>query len=592
MKTCGFLVLAVLLVPPLPAAQTMRAEVNARHHVIAAGRHFAVEAGMRIFREGGNAFDAGAAAVLAASVTEIQLFGFGGEAPVVLYDAKGRRVVVVNGQGLSPAAATPEVWAGKAYLDYHGPRAATVPAVLDSMAMVLTQFGTRRLADAIAPAIELADGFPMYDVLRDALLRERKNCERYPTTMAVYYPDGKAPEIGEVFRQPDLAKTLRAIAAADDAEYRKTKDRSKAIEAGRNAFYRGDVARRLVKAARDAGGLLSEEDLGTFRGRLEEPVHVSYRGYDVWKAGFWTQGPVMLQTLNLLSGFDVKAMGFQSAQELHTLTEAMKLAFDDRDVFYGDPDFSKVPGEALLSSSYADARRPLIDRAHASHEHRPGSPGGLDPKALQSPRAGFAPAPPGQAGDTTAVNAADAAGNLFSAVISGAWVLDGAFIAGDTGVPLSQRMQQFNLDPRSPNVVAPKKRPRITLTPTILTRDGRPYLAISTPGGDSQDQQNLNVLLAHLDFGLPIQEAIEAPRLNSEHMWQSFRDHRDEPGVLTIEGRVPWDVLDELRRRGHDLRVVGPWRMGTAVTAVGIDPRTGTLFGGADVRGERAIAGW
>jgi len=591
-KTCGFLVLAVLLVPPLPAAQTMRAEVNARHQVSAAGRHFAVEAGMRIFREGGNAFDAGAAAVLAASVTEIQLFGFGGEAPVVLYDAKGKRVVVVNGQGLSPAAATPEVWAGKAYLDYHGPRAATVPAVLDSMAMVLTQFGTRRLADAIAPAIELADGFPMYDVLRDALLRERKNCERYPTTMAVYYPDGKAPEIGEVFRQPDLAKTLRAIAAADDAEYRKTKDRSKAIEAGRNAFYRGDVARRLVKAARDAGGLLSEEDLGTFRGRLEEPVHVSYRGYDVWKAGFWTQGPVMLQTLNLLSGFDVKAMGFQSAQELHTLTEAMKLAFDDRDVFYGDPDFSKVPGEALLSSSYADARRPLIDRAHASREHRPGSPGGLDPKALQSPRAGFAPAPPGQAGDTTAVNAADAAGNLFSAVISGAWVLDGAFIAGDTGVPLSQRMQQFNLDPRSPNVVAPKKRPRITLTPTILTRDGRPYLAISTPGGDSQDQQNLNVLLAHLDFGLPIQEAIEAPRLNSEHMWQSFRDHRDEPGVLTIEGRVPWDVLDELRRRGHDLRVVGPWRMGTAVTAVGIDPRTGTLFGGADVRGERAIAGW
>jgi len=591
-KTCGFLLLAVLMVPPLPAAQTMRAEVNARHHVIAAGRHFAVEAGMRMFREGGNAFDAGAAAVLAASVTEIQLFGFGGEAPVVLYDAKGKRVVVVNGQGLSPAAATPEVWAGKPYVDYHGPRAATVPAVLDSMAIVLAQFGTKRLSETIAPAIELADGFPTYDILRNALLRERKNCERYPTTMAVYYPEGRVPEIGEVFRQPDLAKTLRAIAAADEAEYRKTKDRLKAIEAGRNAFYRGDVARRLVKAARDAGGLLGEEDLGTFRGRLEEPVHVSYRGYDVWKAGFWTQGPVMLQTLNLLSGFDLKAMGFQSAQHLHTFTEAMKLAFDDRDVFYGDPDFSRVPGEALLSSSYADARRPLIDRAHASHEHRPGSPGGADPKALQSPRAAFAPAPPGQAGDTTAVNAADAAGNLFSAVVSGAWVLDGAFIAGDTGVPLSQRMQQFNLDPKSPNVVAPKKRPRITLTPTILTRDGRPYLAISTPGGDSQDQQNLNVLIAHLDFGLPIQEAIEAPRLNSEHMWQSFRDHRDAPGVLTIEGRVPWDVLDELRRRGHDLRVVGPWRMGTAVTAVGIDSRTGTLFGGADVRGERAIAGW
>jgi gamma-glutamyltranspeptidase/glutathione hydrolase len=190
------------------------------------------------------------------------------------------------------------------------------------------------------------------------------------------------------------------------------------------------------------------------------------------------------------------------------------------------------------------------------------------------------------------VNAVDAAGNLFSAVVSGAWVLDGAFIAGDTGVPLSQRMQQFSLDPRSPNVVAPKKRPRITLTPTILLKDSRPYLAIATPGGDSQDQQNLNVLLAHIDFGLRIQEAIEAPRLNSEHMRQSFRDHREQPGVLTIESRVPWDVLEELRRRGHDLRIVGPFRMPTAITAVGIDPQTGTLFGGADVRGERAIAGW
>ena len=388
----------------------------------------------------------------------------------------------------------------------------------------------------IAPAIDLADGFPMYDVLRDALLRERKNCERYPSTMAVYYPGGRVPEIGEMFRQPDLARTLRAIAAADGTEFKRSKDRLRAIEAGRNAFYRGDVARSLVKAARDAGGILSEDDLATFHGRIEEPLHVAYRGYEVYKPGFWTQGPVLLQTLNLLSGFDLKAMGFQSASHLHTLTEAMKLAFDDRDVFYGDPDFSKIPGAALLSSSYADSRRPLIDRDRASRAHRPGSPDGIDPKTLQSPRTAVVDAPPGHAGDTTAVNAADAAGNLFSAVVSGAWVLDGAFIAGDTGVPLSQRMQQFNLDPKSPNVVAPRKRPRITLTPTILTRDGKPYLAISTPGGDSQDQQNLNVLLAHIDFGLPIQEAIEAPRLNSEHMQQSFRDHKDEPGVLTDRG--------------------------------------------------------
>lgn len=581
--------------PPAAAAtQTMRAEMNAKAYAIAAGRHFAVEAGMRLFRQGGNAFDAGAAAVLAASVSEIQLFGFGGEAPVVLYDAKAKKVVVVDGQGTAPAAAKPDVWAGRPYVDFHGPRAATVPAVLDSMALVLSQLGTKRLADTLAPAIELADGFPVYDILHDVLVRERSNCERYPSTMAVYYPGGRVPDVGEVFRQPDLARTLRAIAAADEAEFKRSKDRVRAIEAGRAAFYKGDIARRLVKAARDAGGLLSEEDLATFRGRLETPVKTGYRGYEVYKAGFWTQGPAMLQTLNLLSGFDLKAMGFQSADYLHTVTEALKLAFDDRDVYYGDPDFSKIPREVLLSTSYADERRGLIDPRRASRAHRPGSPGGSRPEDFETPRATRSATDrfPGATGDTTAVNTADAAGNLFSAVVSGAWILDGAFIAGDTGVPLSQRMQQFSLDPRSPNLVAPNKRPRITLTPTIVMKDGRPYLAISTPGGDSQDQQNLNVLLAHLDFGLPIQEALEAPRFNSEHMRQSFRDHRDEPGVLTIEGRVPWDVLEDLRRRGHDLRIVGPFRMPTAVTAVGVDPKTGTLFGGADVRGERAIAGW
>ncbi len=570
-------------------AQTMRAEINAKNYVIAAGRHFAVEAGMRIFRNGGNAFDAGAAAVFAASVTEIQLFGFGGEAPVVLYDAKRKEVLVINGQGVAPEAAKPEVWAGRKYIDFHGPRAATVPAVLDSMAIVLSEFGTKRLSEVLQPAIELADGFPMYDILHDILVRERSNCERYPSTMAVYYPNGRVPEPGEIFRQPDLARTLRAIAAADDAGYKKSGDRLKAIEAGRTAFYQGDIARRLVKAARGSGGLLSEEDLASYRGRVEKPVHTTYRGFEFYKAGFWTQGPVLLQILNILSSFDLKSKGFQSADYIHTVTEAMKLAFDDRDTYYGDPDFAKIPADALLSMSYASERRKLIDPKHASLIHRPGAPEGITRQPFETPRA---PGSKSQTGDTTAVNAVDAAGNLFSAVISGAWIVDGAFIAGDTGVPLSQRMQQFSLDPKSPNIVAPKKRPRITLTPTIILKDGRPYMAISTPGGDSQDQQNLNVILAHIDFGLPIQEAIEAPRFNSEQMFDSFREHRDRPGVLTIEGRVPWEVLEELGRRGHDLRIVGPFRMPTAVTAVGIDLLNRTLFGGADVRGERAIAGW
>ncbi len=582
----------VLLSHEAEGAQTMRAEMNAKSYAIAAGRHFAVEAGMRIFREGGNAFDAGAAAVLAASVTEIQLFGFGGEAPAVLYDAKRKQVRVVNGQGVAPAAATPDVWAGRPYIDYYGPRAATVPAVLDSMAIVLSEFGTKRLAQVMQPAIELADGFPMYNILHDILVRERTNCARYPSTMAVYYPGGRVPEIGEMFRQPDLARTLRVIAAADDNEYRQSKDRLKAIEAGRNAFYKGDIAHRLVQAARDAGGLLSEEDLATYRGRVENPLHTSYHGFEFYKAGFWTQGPVLLQTLNILSGFDLKAQGFLSADYIHTVTEAMKLAFDDRDAYYGDPDFVKVPEDTLLSLAYAAKRRALIDPKRASLAHRPGLSDGSARPNSSSPQASGQHGPGPKAGDTTAVNAVDADGNLFSAVVSGAWIIDGAFIAGDTGVPLSQRMQQFSLDPTSPNIVAPKKRPRITLTPTIILKNGQPYMAISTPGGDSQDQQNLNVILAHIDFAMPIQEAIEAPRFNSEHMIDSFRDHKDHPGVLTIESRVPWNVLEELERRGHDLRIVGPFRMPTAVTAVGIDPAHHTLIGGADVRGERAIAGW
>ncbi len=581
----------LLLSLPVGAAQTMRAPVNAKQFAIAAGRHFAVEAGMRMFRQGGNAFDAGAAAVFAASVSEIQLFGFGGEAPVVLYDAASRQVLVVNGQGVAPAAATPAVWAGQANIDDHGPRAATVPAVVDSMAIVLARFGTKRLAEVLQPAIELADGFPMYDILHAVLAREKHNCEPYPTTMAVYYPGGRVPEIGEIFRQPDLARTLRAIAAADEAEFRKSKDRLKAIEAGRSAFYRGDIARRLVQAAREGGGILTEADLASYRGRVEQPLHTGYRGYEVYKAGFWTQGPVLLETLNLLAGFDLKSMGFESTDYVHTVTEAMKLAFDDRDAYYGDPDFTKIPGDVLLSMKYADERRKLIDPAKAWRVHRPGELG-TAARAPAPPRAHDPPVAAGPPGDTTAVNAVDAAGNLFSAVPSGAWILSGAYIAGDTGVPLSQRMQQFSLDPASPNVVAPGKRPRITLTPTIVFKEGRPYMAISTPGGDSQDQQNLLVLLAHIDFGLPIQEAIEQPRFNSENMRSSFGDHKDQPGVLTVETRIPWEVLDALGRRGHDLRIVGPFGMPTAVTAVAIDLEHGTLFGGADVRGERAVAGW
>jgi len=578
-----------------PRVETMRPEIVGSHGIVAAGRNYTVEAGIRMLRAGGNAVDAGVASVFAASVVEISHFGFGGEAPTLIYDAASRRVVVVNGQGTAPAAANPALFAAKGTIDGNGPLGATTPAVLDAMALALSGFGTMRLEEVLQPAIELADGFVMYAFLHDLMVRERAATERWDWSKKTYYPDGRLVEVGEVFRQPNLARTLRAIAEADRNEFRRSRDRRAAIEAGRNAFYKGDIARRIAEADRQAGGVLTYEDLAGYRGRIEEPVTTSFHGFGVYKAGPWDQGPVLLQTLNLLEGFDLAGMGRESADYVHTVHEAIKLAYADRNAYYGDPAFVKVPIGGLLSKEYAAARRREIG-LRASLEHRPGDPFAFD-REVRAPAERYVPhAQPAASkrgnGDTTAVDVVDARGNLFSATPSSGWMLGGAFIAGDTGVPLSNRMQVFDLDPKSPNVLAGGKRPRTTLTPTIVLKDGKPFLAISTPGGDSQDQQILNVLLNLLVFGRGLQESIESPRFNSLHPFSSFEDHKSEPGVLEIEERFPAGTLEELRRRGHELKVLGPYGMSTGVVAAGVDPRTGTLRGGADVRRERYAFGW
>jgi gamma-glutamyltranspeptidase/glutathione hydrolase len=578
-----------------PSAETMRPEITGTHGIVAGGRNFSVAAGIQMLERGGNAVDAGVAAVFAASVVEISHFGFGGECPLMIYDAKTKRVVVVNGQGPAPKAATPRLFQAKGKVDANGPLAATVPAVMDAMALALSEFGTMRLEQVMAPAIGYADGFPMYAFLRDYLIRERKATERWEWSKKTYFPDGRVPEVGEIFRQPNLARTLREIVQAEHAEYERTHDRKTAIRAGRDAFYKGTIARRLAEADRAAGGVLDYEDLAGYHGRIEEPVRTAFHGFEVFKAGPWDQGPVLLQTFNILAGFDLAAMGQDSADYVHTMHEAIKLAYDDRNAYYGDPDFARVPMRGLLSPEYAAARRRLIG-AQAFLEHRPGDPFAFDPD-VQAPARRYRPhsqgeAPRAEPGDTTCVDVVDKDGNLFSATPSSGWLLGGAFIAGDTGIPLSNRMQVFDLDPASPNVLAGGKRPRTTLTPTILLEDGRPFLAISTPGGDSQDQQIANVLLNLIVFRMGLQEAIEAPRINSLHPFSSFDDHRSEPGVLEIENRFPAATLDELKRRGHKLHVLGPYGMPTGVVAVGVNPKTGTLRGGADTRRERYAFGW
>ena len=608
---------------------SVRGEVRASHGVVAAGRSFTVDAGARLMSAGGNAIDGGVASIFAAAVVEISHFGLGGEAPIIIYSARERRVVVINGQGSAPKAATPAMFAGKDAIPGNGPLGATLPAAVDSAAIALAKYGTKSLSDVLQPAIALADGFPMYEFLHRYLETERAACEPYAWTMRTYYPGGRITPVGEMFRQPNLAATLRALAAAEQAALARGASREQAIEAGRDAFYKGPIARDMTAAVREAGGVMTEEDLAGYHGKIEEPASAPYRGYTVYKAGFWNQGPVLLQTLRILEGFDLAAMGAGSSDALHTTVEAIKLAYADRDRYYGDPDFSRIPGEVLLSARYAALRRALIDPKRASVDQRPGDPatgaglldilpskGGMDLPAkagsyLQLPidpqgrngsldssrlQAGDPPATETELqkekGDTTSLQVADADGNLFSATPSSGWLLGGAFVAGSTGVPMSNRMQAFNLDPSSPNVLAGGKRPRTTLTPTVVLKDGKPFLAIGTPGGDSQDQQILLVLLNILDFGMDVQAAIEAPRVNSLHPVSSFDNHRPMPGVLEVESTVDPAVVAELKARGHSLLVRRPFGISTGIVAAGMDPVTGRLRGGADLRRERAIVVW
>jgi gamma-glutamyltranspeptidase/glutathione hydrolase len=575
------------------AGETLRPEIVGNFGIVAAGRHYAVAAGTRILMAGGNATDAGVAAVFAAAVTEISHFGFGGEAPTIIHDARTGKVSVINGQGVAPALATPDRFAKAGVIPGNGPNGGTVPAMVDAMALALQLGGTMTLDQVMQPAIELADGFVMYNFLAEVFVSQKKATAQWKDAYDAYYPGGQLPRTGEIFRQPNLARTMRIIAAADRAVFRKSRDRKAAIQAGRDAFYKGDIARRIGAAMERDGGLMRYDDLARYRGRVETPAMTSVFGYQIYKAGFWSQGPAMLMALNIAEAAGIAAMEPGSAAYLHTVAESIKLAFDDRNAFFGDPDFATVPMKGLLSKAYAAQRAKQIS-PKASLEHRYGDPWAYEGKARTTPV--FTPhrlkAPPRPIADTTAIEVVDKDGNLFSATPSSGWMLGGAYIAGDTGVPMSNRMTVFDLDPESPNVLAPGKRPRTTLSPSMVMKDGRPYLAIGTPGGDNQDQQIMNVLLRVLAFDQPLQAAIEAPRINSNHFHASFAIKKDEPGVLEIEDRVPQAVRDDLSARGHKLDVLGPFAVSTGIVAAGVAPGSGTLRGGADVRRERYVFGW
>jgi gamma-glutamyltranspeptidase/glutathione hydrolase len=616
-----FCLLASFLLTTMPLstsrADTFRPVVRGKRGVVAGGQPLSVEAGLRILQQGGNAVDAGVATILAASVIEFSHFSFGGEVPILI-KLKGQKVVVVEGMGQAPMKATREFFVDRAkaesgsptltgpgqttmpgsrrggLIPSTGPLSATVPAVLDACVTALDQFGTKTLAEVMEPAIQLADGFPI-DELRVQYIKTRSPIfTQWPDARRVFLPGGEIPKAGDLFVQADLARTLREIVHAEHlATKGRRNNRHAGLMAARDYFYRGPIARRIGDYMQANGGLIAAGDFARFAAKVGQPVETEYRGYQVYKAGFWTQGPALVETLNMLEGFDLKKMGHNSPAYIHTLAEALKLAMADRDRYYGDPNFVKIPMSELLSKNYAALRRPLIDEQRASLAQQPGDP--LNMKAVLASAVqtiGRASALPEieRANDTTCVNVVDKDGNLFSATPSGAWLP--AVVAGDTGVLMGQRLQSSLTDPASPNVVAPGKRPRITLTPTLVLKGGEPFMVLSTPGGDNQDQALLQVFLNVIEFGMNPQEAVEAPRFDTQHYVSSFDDHEFLPGSLNVESRVSPKTIEELSRKGHKVKVQGDWGTLSAPTVITYDPKTGVAAAGADPRRSRYAVAW
>ena len=440
------------------------------------------------------------------------------------------------------------------------------------------------------PAIELADGFPIDELRVQYIKNTRPAYEQWKDTTDIFLPGGQVPKVGDIFVQKNLAKTLQELVAVEKKNAKR--GRVAALEAVRDYFYRGPLGKRYCDAIEKAGGLLRASDLASFRADIDQPTKVSFHGYDVYKVGFWSQGPVMLQILNLLESYDLKAMKHNSPDYVHTLTEAIKLGFADRDRYYADPRFVKVPGAELLSKEYAEVRRSLIDPKSASQTQQPGDPVNkkslaqlvsLNPDPVDIPAAE-------RAHDTTCVNVIDAAGNVFSATPSGAWLP--SFVAGDTGIPISSRLQSALLIRGHANELRPGKRPRITLTPTLVMKDGQPFAALSTPGGDNQDQALLQVLFNVIEFGMNPQEAVEAGRFETQHYVSSFADHKFNPGSLMVEKRFGEALIEEMKRRGNKVEVNADFAPTSAPTIVLFDPKTKLIQAGADARRGRYAMGW
>jgi gamma-glutamyltranspeptidase/glutathione hydrolase len=641
----------------LPLGAQMKTEkppLHAKRWMAVTGKPLSATAGALIFAKGGNAIDA-AAAMLAAGCTMWDTLSWGGETQALIYDPKTKKVYGIDALGVAPTGATADFFRGKGmkYPPEFGPLAAVTPGTPGGLLVMLAEYGTMSLADVLAPAIEMADGYPIEAQAANTIEHDKKQLDQWPYSRALFFPHRRGgataagagpeksaagptpdqdrpapaaatesregPEPGEIFRQPDLAATLRKLVATEQEALKRGRSRKEAIYAAYDRFYRGDIAREIARSSQEQGGLITAEDLSRWKVHVEEPVSTSYRGIDVYKLTAWTQGPAMLQSLQILENFDLKSMGYNSARYLNTVYQAMSLAFADRDFYYGDPYFPPVePIEGLLSKAYAKERAKRIDLDRSNPRITPGDPypfqHGTNPfsdllskwraaangdaglgdvnrrlEASLSP-ADFARFRESFTAGTTSIEAADAEGWVVSVTPSGGWLP--AVIAGHTGIGLSQRMQSFVLDPAECpfNVVEPGKRPRVTLTPTLALKDGKPWLCFSVQGGDSQDQNLLQFFLDVVEFGMTPQEATEAANFNSFQMHSSFGGHEAIPGKILLNSATPPWVRSDLARMGYTMvfeeRTSGP------INAILLDQKHGTMWGGSSNHGEDYGIGW
>jgi len=614
MKKLSLFILTLWICQVGFAQRTQKPPLHGKHWMAITGKPLGATAGAMIFSQGGNAVDA-SCAMLAAVCTMWDVLSWGGETQALIYNPNTGKVIAINAMGIAPTGATVDFYREREmnYPPEYGPLAATTPGTPGGLMTMLAEYGTMSLEQVLAPAMEMAKGYPIEAQTANMIEDSKDLIKQWPYAKKVFLPhlgeEREAPHAGEIFVQQDLYNTLAKLVEAEKQALAQGKSRKEAIYSAYERFYKGDIAQEIVRGTREQGGLFTLEDLSKWKVKIEEPLMVNYKGIDVYKLQEWTQGPALLQSLNILENFDLKSMGYNSANYINTVYQAMSLAFADRDFYYGDPDFSpKSPMKGLLSKEYAKERAKLIKEQN-DPEMGPG-----DPYPYQNEKnpflhllenrknalAYYQPELPVQGPDdpflqsflsgTTSIQAADKEGWVVSVTPSGGWIP--AAIAGNTGVGLSQRMQSFVLDENlNPfNVLEPGKRPRVTLTPSMALKEGKPFLSFAVQGGDTQDQDLLQLFLNVVEFGMTVQEATEAANIHNYQIQSSFGAHESKPGSITLNSQIPSWVRSDLGKRGYKMNFLD--RTSGPLNAIWFDWKHNSFWGGSSNHGEDYGIGW